>query len=35
MDEILSIYKKYNRPAAQKFLQLAKKEGIQAIILTL
>ena len=30
MDEILSIYKKYNRPGAQKLLQLAKAEGIQA-----
>jgi hypothetical protein len=30
MDEILSIYKKYNRPGAQKLLQLSKAEGIQA-----
>ena len=30
MDEILSIYKKYNRPGAQNLLQLAKSEGIQA-----
>ena len=30
MDQILSIYKKYNRPGAQKLLQLAKAEGIQA-----
>ena len=30
MDEILSIYKKYNRPGAQKLLQLARDEGIQA-----
>ena len=30
MDEILSIYKKYNRPGAQKLLQLAKSEGIHA-----
>jgi hypothetical protein len=30
MDEILSIYKKYNRPGAQKLLQLTKAEGIQA-----
>jgi hypothetical protein len=30
MDEILSIYKKYNRPGAQQLLQLSKSEGIQA-----
>jgi hypothetical protein len=30
MDEILLLYKKYNRPGAQKLLQLAKAEGIQA-----
>ena len=30
MDEILTIYKKYNRPGAQKLLQLARSEGIQA-----
>ena len=30
MDEILSIYKKYNRPGAQKLLQLSRSEGIQA-----
>ena len=30
MDEILSIYKKYNRPGAQILLQLAKEVGIQA-----
>ena len=30
MDEISSTYKKYNRPGAQKLLQLAKAEGIQA-----
>ncbi len=30
MDEILSIYKKYNRPGAQKLLQLSRAEGIQA-----
>ena len=30
MDDILSIYKKYNRPGAQKLLQLARSEGIQA-----
>ena len=29
MEEILTIYKKYNRPAAQRLLQLAKDEGIQ------
>jgi hypothetical protein len=27
MEEILAIYKKYNRPAAQRLLQLAKAEG--------
>ena len=32
MDEILSIYKKYNRPGAQKSLQLAKSEGIQTTL---
>ena len=30
MDDILFIYKKYNRPGAQKLLQLAMAEGIQA-----
>ncbi len=30
MVEILSIYKKYNRPGAQKLLQLSRAEGIQA-----
>ena len=30
MDDILFIYKKYNRPGAQKLLQLARAEGIQA-----
>jgi hypothetical protein len=30
MDKILLLYKKYNRPGAQKLLQLAKSEGIQA-----
>jgi hypothetical protein len=30
MDEILLLHKKYNRPGAQKLLQLAKSEGIQA-----
>ena len=29
MEQILTIYKKYNRPAAQRLLQLAKSEGIQ------
>ena len=29
MEEILTIYKKYNRPAAQRLLQLAKAEGLQ------
>ena len=32
MDEILSIYKKYNRPGAQKLLQLSKSEGIQTTL---
>ena len=32
MDEILTIYKKYNRPGAQKLLQLAKSEGIQTTL---
>ena len=32
MDEILSIYKKYNRPGAQKLLLLAKSEGIQTTL---
>ncbi len=30
MDDILMIYRKYNRPEAQKLLQLARSEGIQA-----
>ena len=30
MDEILLLYKKYNRPGAQKLLQLSRSEGIQA-----
>ena len=30
MDDILFIYKKYNRPGAQKLLQLSRAEGIQA-----
>jgi hypothetical protein len=29
MDDILSLYKKYNRPGAQKLFSLAKSEGIQ------
>ncbi len=29
MEQILAIYKKYNRPAAQRLLQLEKAEGIQ------
>jgi hypothetical protein len=29
MDKIESIYRKYNRPAAQKLLQLARSEGLQ------
>ena len=29
MEQILAIYKKYNRPAAQRLLQLAKAEGLQ------
>ena len=32
MDEILSLYKKYNRPGAQKLLLLAKSEGIQTTL---
>jgi hypothetical protein len=32
MDEILTIYKKYNRPGAQKLLLLAKSEGIQTTL---
>ena len=32
MDEILSIYKKYNRPGAQKLYLLAKSEGIQTTL---
>ena len=30
MDDLLLLYKKYNRPGAQKILQLAKADGIQA-----
>ena len=29
MEQILTIYKKHNRPAAQRLLQLVKSEGIQ------
>ena len=29
MDKIEEIYKRFNRPAAQKLLQLAKSEGLQ------
>jgi hypothetical protein len=29
MDDTLSLYKKYNRPEAQKLLQFAKSGGIQ------
>jgi hypothetical protein len=32
MDEISSIYKKYNRPGAQKLFLLAKSEGIQTTL---
>ena len=32
MDDILTIYKKYNHPGAQKLLLLAKSEGIQTTI---
>ena len=32
MDDILSIYKKYNRPGAQKLFLLAKSEGIQTTL---
>ena len=32
MDEILNIYKKYNRPAAQKLYLLAKNEGIKTTL---
>ena len=32
MDEILTIYKKYNRPGAQKLLLPAKSEGIQTTL---
>jgi hypothetical protein len=32
MDDKLSLYKKYNRPGAQKLLLLAKSEGIQTTL---
>ncbi len=32
MDDILTIYKKHNRPGAQKLLLLAKSEGIQTTL---
>ena len=32
MDHILSLYKKYNRPGAQKLFLLAKFEGIQTTL---
>jgi len=32
MDDILSLYKKYNRPAAQKLYLLAKNEGIKTTL---
>ncbi len=32
MDDILSLYKKYNRPGAQKRFLLAKSEGIQTTL---
>ena len=32
MDDILSLYKKYNRPGAQKLFLLAKSEGIQTTL---
>jgi hypothetical protein len=32
MDDILSLYKKYNRPGAQKPFLLAKSEGIQTAL---
>ena len=32
MDEILSIYKTFNRPGAQKLLLLARAEGIQTTL---
>ncbi len=32
MDEIISLYKKYNRPGAQKLFLLAKSEAIQTTL---
>ncbi len=32
MDDILSLYKKYNRPEAQKLFLLAKLKGIQTTL---
>ncbi len=32
MDNILSLYKKYNRPGAQKLFLLGKSEGIQTTL---
>ncbi len=32
MDDILSLYMKYNRPGAQKLFLLAKSEGIQTTL---
>ncbi len=35
MDDILSLYKKFNRPEAQKLFLLAKSDEIQITIITL
>ena len=32
MDNILLLYKKYNRPGAQKLFQLAKADGVQTTL---
>ena len=32
MDNILLLYKKYNRPGAHKLFQLAKAEGVQTTL---
>ena len=32
MDDILFLYKKYNRPGAQKLFQLAKADGVQTTL---
>ncbi len=32
MDYVLSLYKKYDRPGAQKLFSLAKSEGIQTTL---